>query len=82
MSVSILHEAISFLGGQTAAVPILERSQATISGYLKDGSPPAEVCMRIDVATHGRFPAEKLRPDLAAVFAAFRKSRPIRRKAA
>lgn len=69
-----LHRAIKALGGQNSAAAILKRSQATISGYLNGGSPPADVCMRIEVATNGEFKAEDLRPDLADVFAGFRRA--------
>lgn len=69
-----LHRAIKSLGGQNSAAAILKRSQATISGYLNGGSPPADVCMRIEVATKGEFKAEELRPDLADVFAGFRRA--------
>lgn len=68
-----LHRAIKVLGGQSNAAAILKRSQASISGYLNGGSPPADVCMRIEVATKGEFKAEELRPDLADVFAGFRR---------
>lgn len=69
-----LHRAIKALGGQSTAAAILKRSQATISGYLNGGSPPADVCMRIEVATKGEYRAEDLRPDLADVFAGFRRA--------
>lgn len=80
MSSTYLHEAIAFLGGQTSAAEVLERRQATISGYLKEGSVPLEVAARIQMATKGKFRADKLRPDLADIFAELRK--PLRRKAA
>lgn len=73
MILSPLGRAIEFLGGQTAARSVCKRSQATISNYIKDGNPPADVCMRIEVATSGRFRAEDLRPDLADVFRDYRK---------
>jgi DNA-binding transcriptional regulator YdaS (Cro superfamily) len=72
MSESPFHEAIKDLGGPTKAATILGRKQPTISGYLRDGNPPADVCMRIEVATNGKHAAEKLRPDLADDFKAFR----------
>jgi DNA-binding transcriptional regulator YdaS (Cro superfamily) len=40
---------------------------------MTSGKPPAEVCLRIEVATHGRFKAEDLRPDLKDVFASWRR---------
>jgi DNA-binding transcriptional regulator YdaS (Cro superfamily) len=68
-----LHKAIEDLGGQIRAGAIIKRSQATISGYLKNGGrAPIDVCMRIEVATNGKHTAEMLRPDLADVIAAFR----------
>ncbi len=82
MQQSAFHEAIAALGGPTAAAPILRRSQPTISGYLRDGNPPADVCMRVEVATNGEFPAEQLRPDLAEDFKAFRASTPKPKKRA
>lgn len=80
-----MKEAVASLGGQTAASAVLGRTQATISAYVNGAlEPPAEVCMRVEVATAGRFRADALRPDLADDFADFRrlarKSRP--RKAA
>lgn len=71
---SPLRRAIQALGGQVSAAAILKRSQATISGYLNGGSPPADVCMRIEVATNGQYKAEEIRPDLADVFAGFRRA--------
>jgi DNA-binding transcriptional regulator YdaS (Cro superfamily) len=72
MTESPFQEAIKDLGGPTKAAAVLGRKQPTISGYLRDGNPPADVCMRIEVATNGRFTAEQLRPDLAEDFKAFR----------
>jgi DNA-binding transcriptional regulator YdaS (Cro superfamily) len=72
MSESPFHSAIDDLGGPTKAAAILGRKQPTISGYLKDGKPPADVCMRVEVATKGKHRAEQLRPDLADDFKAFR----------
>lgn len=72
MSESSFAEAIRDLGGPTKAAAILGRKQPTLSGYLKDGNPPADVCMRIEVATAGKYRAEHLRPDLADDFRAFR----------
>lgn len=72
MANDIFAAAIDELGGPTAAEGILKRKQSTISGYIKDGNQPADVCMRIEVATNGKFPAEKMRPDLADVFTNFR----------
>lgn len=69
-------KAIDALGGQKAAAEKIGRSQSTVSGYLKDGNAPADVCMRIEVETNGAFAAEELRPDLADTFRAFRRSKP------
>ena len=78
--------AIEKLGGPLAAAGKLGRKQPTISGYVKDGNAPAEVCMRIEVETGGEYAAEDLRPDLADIFKRFRQSKPLprqpRRKAA
>lgn len=68
--------AITHLGGPLAAAGKLGRKQPTISGYVKDGNAPAEVCMRIEIETAGAFAAETLRPDLADVFKRFRQSKP------
>lgn len=68
--------AIEKLGGPLAAAGKLGRKQPTISGYVKDGNAPAEVCMRIEIETEGAFAAETLRPDLADVFRRFRNSQP------
>jgi DNA-binding transcriptional regulator YdaS (Cro superfamily) len=73
MDESLLKQAIEFLGGPTAAAAVLKRKQPTISGYVASGNVPADVCMRIELATAGRFTAEQLRPDLADVFAGFRR---------
>ena len=70
-----LQKAIKSLGGQKKAAAILKRSQPTLSGYVRDGKPPADVCMRIEVATGGEHTAEEIRPDLAEVFAGFRRTR-------
>ncbi len=68
--------AIDKLGGPSAAAEKIGRKQPTISGYLKDGNPPADVCMRLEVETNGEFLAEDMRPDLADTFRAFRQSQP------
>lgn len=82
MDTSPLQKAIDALGGQTKAALVIKRKQATISGYLNGGSPPADVCLRIEVATNGEFTAEQLRPDLADVFIAFRARQPAKRRRA
>lgn len=64
--------AIDRLGGPLAAAAKLSRKQPTISGYIKDGNAPAEVCMRIEIETAGEYRAETLRPDLADMFNRFR----------
>lgn len=64
--------AIEKLGGPLAAAGKLGRKQPTISGYIKDGNAPAEVCMRIEIETAGEHRAETLRPDLADMFQKFR----------
>ena len=68
--------AIESLGGPLAAAEKLNRKQPTISGYLKEGNAPADVCMRIEIETAGKYLAEDMRPDLAEMFKAFRQSRP------
>ena len=80
MPESPFHEAIKDLGGPTKAAAVLGRAQPTISGYLRDGNPPADVCMRIEVATDGKHTAEKMRPDLADDFKAFRALTPAKAK--
>jgi DNA-binding transcriptional regulator YdaS (Cro superfamily) len=74
--------AIKELGGQQAAAELLGRKQPTISGYVTEGNAPADICMRLEVATQGRYRAEDMRPDLADVFKRFRRSRPNKRTAA
>lgn len=74
--------AIDRLGGPLAAAAKLKRRQPTISGYLKDGNAPADVCMRLEIETGGEFLAEHMRPDLADVFKEFRQTPPKPRKRA
>lgn len=76
-----LQKAIDALGGQKKAALILKRSQPTLSGYIREGNTPADVCMRIEVATGGEHTAESIRPDLAEVFAGFRRTKRNRRAA-
>jgi len=71
--------AIKALGGPLAAADRLGRAQSTISGYLKDGNAPADVCMKLEVETG--YAAEDMRPDLAETFRAFRRSKPRKRAA-
>lgn len=61
-------DAIKDLGGPSAAAEKLKRKQPTISGYIKDGNPPADVCMRIEIESGGKYRAGQIRPDLADVF--------------
>lgn len=68
--------AIKALGGQIKAAALLQRSQSTISSYVTANNPPADICMRIEVATGGEYRAEDMRPDLAAVFKEFREGTP------
>lgn len=82
MDTSPLENAIAALGGPLKAAAVLGRAQPTISGYLRDGNPPADVCMRIEVATNGEFLAEQIRPDLADDFKAFRALTPKPKKRA
>lgn len=67
-----LHRAVRALGGQDKTAAIIKRSQPTLSEYLRKGNTPADVCMRIEVATAGEYTAEQIRPDLADVFVSFR----------
>lgn len=67
-----LHRAVAALGGQAKAAAVIKKSQPTLSEYLRKGNAPADVCMRIEVATGGEYTAEEFRPDLADVFASFR----------
>lgn len=67
-----LHRAVKALGGQGKAAAIIKKSQPTLSEYLRKGNAPADVCMRLEVATGGEYTAEQFRPDLADVFAAYR----------
>lgn len=73
---SVFEAAINKLGGPLAAAGRLGRKQPTISGYIKDGNAPAEVCMRIEIETAGEYRAEELRPDLAEMFVRFRRLSP------
>lgn len=70
-----LHKAVKALGGQKEAAAIVKKSQPQLSEYLRKGNTPADVCMRIEVATGGEYKAEQFRPDLADVFANFRSAR-------
>lgn len=73
-------QAVAALGGQKMAALILGRAQSTISAHCTSGKPPADLCMRVEIETGGKFQAEKMRPDLAETFRAFRAAR--RRRAA
>ena len=75
-------DAIKELGRQRAAAELLGRKQPTISGYVTEGNAPADICMRLEVETRGKYRAEDMRPDLADVFKRFRQSRPQPRKRA
>ena len=76
-------QAVAELGGQKVAAQILGRAQSTISAHCQSGKPPADLCMRVEIETGGKFRAEKLRPDLAETFQAFRKaSQPAKRRRA
>ena len=75
--------AVAELGGQKAAAMILGRAQSTISAHCQTGKPPADLCMRVEIETGGKYRADVLRPDLADTFRAFRQSaKPKRRRAA
>lgn len=76
---NVFRQAIKELGGQKPTSELVGCAQSTISSYATGGNPPADVCIRIEVATGGKFRADKMRPDLADVFAEFRA--PKRRKA-
>jgi DNA-binding transcriptional regulator YdaS (Cro superfamily) len=65
-------QAVAFLGGQVKTAEAVGRAQSRISNYLASNKPPADVCMRIETLTKGKFPASTLRPDLAKVFEDFR----------
>ena len=67
-----LHRAVKALGGQGKTAAIIKKSQPMLSEYLSKGNAPADVCMRLEVATGGEYTAEQFRPDLADVFAAYR----------
>lgn len=71
-ALAIFRNAIDEVGGPLKAEGIVGRKQPTISGYLKDGNAPAEVCMRLELATEGKYRAEQMRPDLADVFERYR----------
>jgi len=70
MSEAALQRAIGMLGGQTRAAALPKRKQSTLSGYLRGSTAPAEICIRIEVATEGQVTAESIRPDLADEFSA------------
>ncbi len=78
----VFKKAIKALGGQQAAAGLLGRKQSTLSGYVKDGNAPADVCMRIEIETKGEYRAEQIRPDLADVFTRFREAIPTQGEAA
>lgn len=69
-----LHRAVKALGGQEKTAAIIKKSQTAVSEYLRKGNAPADVCMRIETATGGRYKAEEIRPDLADVFVNFRRT--------
>jgi len=68
--------AIKELGGQKAVASLIGRTQSTISAYVTGGTAPADVCMRLELETGGRFSAEDMRPDLADTFRKFRAAKP------
>lgn len=69
MSTQIIQEVIDFFGSQKNAAEILGITQPTLSHSLEVGSVSAEVALRIQKATKGRFKAIDLRPSLKRDFA-------------
>lgn len=67
-----LETAIKRLGGQQATAKLLGKGQSTVSDYVTKGNAPADVCMRLELATDGAVKAEAIRPDLADVFLKFK----------
>lgn len=78
-SLTPIKRAVLHLGGQAKTAEILGKVQSRVSDYVRSGKPPAEVCIKIELATKGKFTAEQLRPDLADAFKAFRAGRKAKR---
>ena len=58
-----LSKAIEILKSQQAMAQYCNVVQATVSGWLKRGTVPAEYCADIERATNGAVTRQDLRPD-------------------
>jgi len=53
------------LGSQAALVKIIKRNKQTVNfWYHQNSIIDAELCLAIELATDGKLPRERLRPDL------------------
>lgn len=64
----ILNRAVDCLGGQTKAAELLGIKQPTLNYSLSTGVVSAEVALRIQKKTGGKFKAVDLRPSLKRDF--------------
>lgn len=68
MSTDLLRQAVDFFGNQKKAADALGITQPTLHHSLSTGIVSAEVALRIQKATGGKFKAIDLRPSLKRDF--------------